>query len=685
MTEARSGSPAGERDRSARMEFRSRPVFQQQASLSTIELIVVGAFAGVTAKTVTAPMDRVRLIYVTSPSEQYSLLRALRMATGIIAKEGVESLWRGHMATIWRVAPYAGIQFWIFDAAQSSFAGHSAAREWRRPYLTAAAGALAASSATLVTYPLDVLRTNVAVQQGITQVIRSKNYPAIAAEILKHDGLGGLYRGLTPSLLGAVPCTAVSFSIFSALQQQLRSYHCVDTDADVPVAQRLMAGSISAVVAQFLTFPLNVVRRRMQAAATSSVVFDALDTDKSGNLSRSELERYAKMHGLDLDKMMEQMDTDKSGSVDREEFRRYNGALDAMRRIRQAEGIQGLFKGSSLSFIKNPLAVGIAFVLNDVLKRVVHRKHALDEGDQYVSKMHMLDGGKSAHAKLTAIESLVCGGTAGAVAKSLIAPFDRIKILYQTDAKQSFRWRHAWGTARDIYAKEGYRGLWRGHGATLMRVVPYSATTYSVYDPYKARLRRSFPECGDITVRFWAGALSGATATSLTFPLDVFRARMAVRSGDPAYDGYLRAFREIVKTEGAMSLWSGLRPTLLGIVPYAGLAFSLKDTMNSGTVRLRGYKSEHDLKVHERLASGSIAGLFAQSATYPLDVIRRRMQIDPTLYRNEVQVARSIFISEGIPAFFKGLTVNFVKGPMALAVSFAMNDWLRAEVMRSRR
>ncbi|CAE8596793.1 unnamed protein product, partial [Polarella glacialis] len=162
----------------------------------------------------------------------------------------------------------------------------------------------------------------------------------------------------------------------------------------------------------------------------------------------------------------------------------------------------------------------------------------------------------------------------------VIAPFDRVKIMYQTDATRLFSWRDVSSTMRRIFEQEGHRGLFRGHGATLLRVVPYSAISYTVFDPYKASLRQNVPGFGDVQVRFVAGAGAGATATMLTYPLDMLRARMAAHCGrEAAYDGYTHAVSQIARTESVLALWSGLRPTLLGIVPYSGISFSVFGTL----------------------------------------------------------------------------------------------------------
>ena len=71
---------------------------------------------------------------------------------------------------------------------------------------------------------------------------------------------------------------------------------------------------------------------------------------------------------------------------------------------------------------------------------------------------------------------------------------------------------------------------------------------------------------------------------------------------------------------------------------------------------------------------GAIAGLLGQSASYPLDIVRRRMQTQPGLM-TIAGVLRKVFIEEGIiHGLYKGLSLNWVKGPIAVGVSFTTFD-----------
>ena len=172
---------------------------------------------------------------------------------------------------------------------------------------------------------------------------------------------------------------------------------------------------------------------------------------------------------------------------------------------------------------------------------------------------------------------LLAGGLSGVVAKSSVAPLDRVKILYQTLSKAYPR-QSARRMLAFIYSHEGVRGLWRGNWSSVVRVYPYAAMQFASFERYK-RWLRSFSATDKMFLggHFVAGSLAGATASSLTYPLDVVRARLAFQfaSAGPGgtTPGIVGTLRELHREGGLRKLYTGIGPTLWGIVPYAGTNF----------------------------------------------------------------------------------------------------------------
>jgi hypothetical protein len=71
------------------------------------------------------------------------------------------------------------------------------------------------------------------------------------------------------------------------------------------------------------------------------------------------------------------------------------------------------------------------------------------------------------------------------LAKSAVAPVDRIKILYQV-TNAHFRLRDIPTVMRTIIQTEGLAALWKGNGATMIRVFPYSGIQFMVFDYCKS-------------------------------------------------------------------------------------------------------------------------------------------------------------------------------------------------------
>lgn len=228
-------------------------------------------------------------------------------------------------------------------------------------------------------------------------------------------------------------------------------------------------------------------------------------------------------------------------------------------------------------------------------------------------------------------------------------------------------------TAKEIFRNEGVLGFWKGniHGVALYAT--YNAVQFSLFE----RLRG--------TNSFIGGSLSGAVATVLTYPLDVLRTRFSVKSRatQSAYKNPIYAFKAIAQQEGVFGLYRGLAPTLLSIVPANGISFWAFHSCKEAFSR-RG----NDSPLYIAL-SGAIAGAASKAATMPLDVIRKRLQLQCPLrdkfisyckpYAGVAGMCKEILKTEGITGFYKGLSAALVKSAPSTAISFATYWWLSSK------
>ena len=116
-------------------------------------------------------------------------------------------------------------------------------------------------------------------------------------------------------------------------------------------------------------------------------------------------------------------------------------------------------------------------------------------------------------------EYFVAGGIAGVVSRTVIAPIERVKILYQVSrASVSTSWLQL---APQIWREEGFLAFWKGNTAAVTRVLPYMSLTFLSYEEYRAALQRS--GFGKTSSTIAAGSAAGVTAVALTYPLDLVR------------------------------------------------------------------------------------------------------------------------------------------------------------------
>ncbi|KAI9012403.1 mitochondrial carrier domain-containing protein [Hyaloraphidium curvatum] len=273
---------------------------------------------------------------------------------------------------------------------------------------------------------------------------------------------------------------------------------------------------------------------------------------------------------------------------------------------------------------------------------------------------------------------LVAGGAAGAASRTAVSPFERTKILFQIQSASPMGYHHkgTFDTLRWIYRTEGLAGYFKGNGTNVVRMVPYSAVQFASYEYYKKAIRYlSDEEEMDTPKRLLAGALAGITSVTATYPLDLVRTRLSMESarGGPK-KGIWPVLKEVYRNEGGFpALYRGLVPTAGGVAPYVALNFASYEL-------LRQYLSSSDPASAgptnlQKLSAGALAGGLSQTITYPLDLLRRRMQVAslpgyPTPYRNTWDCVKSIWRTEGPRGFYKGMVANYLKIVPANAVAF---------------
>ncbi|XP_047336504.1 mitochondrial substrate carrier family protein B-like [Impatiens glandulifera] len=292
-------------------------------------------------------------------------------------------------------------------------------------------------------------------------------------------------------------------------------------------------------------------------------------------------------------------------------------------------------------------------------------------------------------SQIGTVSQLLAGGIAGAVSKTCTAPLARLTILFQVQGMHSdvtLQKASMWREAVRIVREEGFSAFWKGNLVTIAHRLPYSSVSFYAFERYKNVLQIVLGQEGqaenistDLFTRLIAGGLAGITAASITYPLDLVRTRLAAQTSVIYYRGMSHTFRTISREEGFAGLYKGLGATLLGVGPSLAISFSVYDTLRSYWQLQR----PNDSTVLVSLACGSISGIASSTATFPLDLVRRRMQLEGAGGRARVYKAGvfhtvgHIFKSEGLRGLYRGILPEYLKVVPSVGIVFMTYEKLK--------
>ncbi|KAF9957970.1 hypothetical protein BGZ72_001077 [Mortierella alpina] len=244
--------------------------------------------------------------------------------------------------------------------------------------------------------------------------------------------------------------------------------------------------------------------------------------------------------------------------------------------------------------------------------------------------------------------TMIAGGLSGVIAKTAIAPLDRVKILFQASNPSFER---------------------------------------------------------------YAVVLSGATAVFFTYPLDLIRVRLAYEAKATPYMTLVsKIYHESAASQSRPGILHGLSTfqisnfyrgflcTIVGMIPYAGASFLTHDIMQEfcrvyipdwtvkpnqsrGLADHNGDYSRPELRTAAELVCGGIAGAVSMTAAYPFEVVRRNMQVagalDPKVFVSMWDTVTRIYAAKGFRGFFVGLSIGYLKVTPMVACSFAAYEKMK--------
>ncbi|KAF6143626.1 hypothetical protein GIB67_012425 [Kingdonia uniflora] len=304
---------------------------------------------------------------------------------------------------------------------------------------------------------------------------------------------------------------------------------------------------------------------------------------------------------------------------------------------------------------------------------------------QYWERVCLVDIGEQAaipegiSKHVHASKYLIAGGVAGAISRTATAPLDRLKVVLQV---QTTRVR-IMPAVKSILKESGILGFFRGNGLNVVKVAPESAIRFYTYELLKNVIADA--QGGDkhdigTAGRLAAGGMAGAVAQTAIYPLDLVKTRLQTyvcEAGKKPNLGTLS--KDILVQEGPRALYRGLVPSLLGIIPYAGIDLAAYEA-------LKDMSKRHILKDSEpgplvQLGCGTISGALGASCVYPLQVIRTRLQAQrsntTTAYKGMSDVFWRTLQHEGVLGFYKGIFPNMLKVVPSASITYLVYESMK--------
>ncbi|KAJ3128661.1 hypothetical protein HK098_003868 [Nowakowskiella sp. JEL0407] len=289
----------------------------------------------------------------------------------------------------------------------------------------------------------------------------------------------------------------------------------------------------------------------------------------------------------------------------------------------------------------------------------------------------------------------IAGVGAGFFSAIITCPLDVVKVRKQNQKLQfdtpnsiSQKIPGTLTSLKLIYHAEGIKGLYRGLGATLAGYLPTWAIYFTVYEWAKVRVSKELGKKEtDSLIHLISAMLAGSLSTAATNPLWVIRTRIMTQPAVPTpttpyhYTSTINAFSTIIKSEGAVALYKGLGPSLLGVT-HVAIQFPLYEKLKQGLIERSDLDHHSSLFGLDILIASTVSKMIAGVVTYPHEVIRTRLQtqiygVSKQRYSGIIQTANIILSEGGVKGMYRGLGTNLIRTVPSSAVTLLSYEFIK--------
>jgi len=290
--------------------------------------LAAGGISGAISKTITAPLEKVKLAIQNQDSNPRILSGEMKRYTGMgdcfsrhISELGAGSLWRGNFANCIRYVPTAACNLAFKDTIKGMFPKYDKNTDFGKFAMAqVGSGAAAGGLTNTLVYPLIYIRTVLGADLGAV-----KQYSGMGdcfKQTIKNNGFMSLYNGIGPSSIGIVVYRGTQFG----LQDTIKAFNPYQKDVSViGIFSKFCVAQIAVSASGVVSYPFDTMQRRLQIEASKP----------------------------------------KKDQI-------YNGMQDCFNKILKTEGPKGFFKGALANVLRGTGAA-IVLVMYDEIMNFVER------------------------------------------------------------------------------------------------------------------------------------------------------------------------------------------------------------------------------------------------------------------------------------------------------------------------
>ncbi|XP_077370081.1 mitochondrial adenyl nucleotide antiporter SLC25A24-like isoform X1 [Festucalex cinctus] len=402
------------------------------------------------------------------------------------------------------------------------------------------------------------------------------------------------------------------------------------------------------------------------------------DKNKDGSLDFHEFTRYLKEHEKKLRLTFKSLDRNNDGRIDATEIQQSLAELDLeISKVDALKILQSMDIDGTMMVDWNEWREHFLFRPAHNLQEIIrYWKHTsvLDIGDSLAIPDEFTEEEKSSGGWW---KQLVAGAVAGSVSRTGTAPLDRLKVFMQVHSTKSNKISLAKGF-KQMIVEGGVTSMWRGNGINVLKIAPETAIKFMAYEQFK-KLLSSEGKNIETHKRFLSGSLAGATAQTAIYPMEVLKTRLTLRKTGQ-YSGMFDCAKTILKKEGVKAFYKGYIPNLLGIIPYAGIDLAVYESLKNAWLSYHT-KDSANPGVLVLLGCGTISSTCGQLASYPLALVRTRMQARASLNASDQptmsSLLKNIVVKDGFFGLYRGILPNFMKVIPAVSISYVVYEYMK--------